>query len=117
MTGSADYSAQGVVENIRRTLQAYLEAQYHIRDVTLLEERKKLCEQPGVILQKPYVESTPVYEMGPGYSDLAIPAAAKALLVELSELTPSVGIYPHARRQLRQSRALEAFLGRPSDLV
>lgn len=115
MTVTYDYSAQGVVENIRRTLQAYLEAQYHIRDVTLLEERKRLLEQPGVIFQKPYVESTPVYESGPGYSDLAIPSPAKSLLIELSRLAPSVGIY--RRPYLHQSRALEAFLTRSSDLV
>ena len=115
MTATYDYSAQSVVEGIRRTLQAYLEAQYHIRDVSLLEERKRLFEQPGVIFQKPYVESTPVYESGPGYGELSIPAPAKKLLVELSALTPSVGIYP--RPYLHQSGALEAFLGRSADLA
>lgn len=115
MTTSQDYSAQGVVESIRGTLQAYLEAQYHIRDVTLLEERKKLFGQAGVIYQRPYVESTPVYEIGVGYPDLAIPAPAKDLLVALSRLSPSVGIY--ARPYKHQSRALESFLGRGADVV
>src|SRR6185437_14683176 len=68
LTIKQDYSAQGVVEHIRSTLQSYLEAQYHIRDISLLEERKKLFEQAGVIYQEPYVEATPVYEVGPSYA-------------------------------------------------
>src|SRR5687768_13618230 len=116
MQNDQDYGAHGVVRTIRNTLQAYLEAQYHIRDLSLIEERRRLLEVPGVIYQRPYVEATPVYEPGAAYEALAIPALVRQLLTELSHLSPGVGIFPHP--YTHQSTALEAFLGeQQADLV
>src|SRR5690606_7263705 len=101
-----DYGAYTVVSNIGRTLQAYLEAQYHIRNVSLIEERRRLLEQPGVIHQLPYVEATPVYQGGTKYDHLAIPDKVRKLLSKLASLDPGVGIYPTP--YTHQSEALEA---------
>jgi len=110
-----DYGVQSIVDSLRGTLQAYLEAQYHISNVTLIEERRCLLERPGTIAQRPYIESTPVYQAGRLYAELAIPTATKDLLDMLSRLVPDVGIpstpYTH------QSSALEAFVGREEDMI
>jgi ATP-dependent helicase YprA (DUF1998 family) len=116
MTSWNDYGAHSVVSNITSTLRSYLEAQYHIKNISLIEERRLLFEIPGIIHQVPFVEATPVYEPGAPYKALGIPAIAKQLLSELSELRPSVGVYPTPYSH--QSAALESFLGpEQADLV
>jgi ATP-dependent helicase YprA (DUF1998 family) len=113
--GLQGYGAERVVNTLRRTLQDYIEAQYHVRHDSLIEERRRLLESPSVIHQRPYVEATPVYEPGTPYGSLNIPEIVRRLLTDLSRLQPSVGIY--ATPYTHQSRALEAFLGAGDDLV
>src|SRR5665213_3819179 len=116
MKHGQDYGAHAVVSSIGDTLQKYLEAQYHIRNLSLIEERRRLFETPGIIRQRPFVEATPVYEPGATYERLDIPIEAKSVLSEIASLQPAVGIPP--RPYMHQSAALEAFLGREaSDVV
>lgn len=111
-----NYGAEHIVRSLRETLQGYLEAQYHVRHESLIEERRRLFEEAGVIYQRPFVEATPVYEFGEPYTSLSMPEAARTLLSGLSELSdPNVGVY--SRPYVHQSRALEAFLGSRKDLV
>src|SRR5882724_1667130 len=110
-----DYSIQNILESLKKTLQSYLEAQYHIKDTSLIEERRLLLESPGTIYQLPYIESTPIYQSEKGYEKLHIPEAAKQLLIPLSDLSPGVGIYPEP--YTHQSKAIEAFLGNNADLI
>lgn len=115
MDSAATHDVHGVVKLLHKTLQAYLEAQYHIRDLSLIEERRTLLDRPGTIHQTPYVESTPVYEIGGSYATTDIPVQAKTLLTTLSELSPGVGIYKSP--YLHQTEALKAFLTDGRDVV
>lgn len=102
-----------VSQTLRDTLRKYIEAQYHIRDEDLIEERKALLEEQGTIYQRPYVEATPAYKIGRAYSEMAIPRRAQRVLEDLSKL--DVGLYP--RPYVHQGQALEAFLGRHEDVL
>ncbi len=111
---SSDHGVHATVRRLTESLRSYLEAQYHIRDEGLIRERRRLLEEPGAVAQEPFVESTPVYELGRAYSDLDIPDAAKGALSELSGL--SLGLF--ARPYVHQAAALESFFGRnPADLI
>ena len=89
-----DYGVRRVRDELHRTLRAYIEAQYHIRDEGLIRERRLLLEEQGSIAQRPFVEATPVYEPGRSYAHLAIPDRARELLVCLAQLrNPTVGIF------------------------
>lgn len=94
------------VEQIHGRLRRYLEAQYHVRNSSLIEERLRLLDEPGAISQKPYIEVTPAYEVAGGYDQLRLPDAMRALLVELAAWKPSVGVYPP---YVHQAEALQAF--------
>ncbi|WP_066400356.1 DEAD/DEAH box helicase [Neobacillus mesonae] len=107
------YGVFTLAEALHETLKSYLESAYHIRDKSLIAERLMLLERVGNIVQEPYVESTPSYEIGRSFSDLAIPHPAKEALNEVSEL--QVGVYP--RPYMHQSEALEAFLGKRNDII
>jgi ATP-dependent helicase YprA (DUF1998 family) len=115
---ATDYGVRRVRDDLHDTLRSYVEASYHVRDESLIRERHALLLQPGSIVQKPFIEATPVYEqVADAYDKLKhVPAAARELLKALSQLrNPSVGVFP--RPYVHQVRALEAFLGRGEDLI
>lgn len=97
------------------TLRAYLESAYHIRNRSLISERRYLLQQVGFVTQEPYVESTPSYKIGRPYSAMSIPDAAKEVLTEIASFSPGVGVFP--RPYQHQTEALEAFLGSGHDIV
>jgi ATP-dependent helicase YprA (DUF1998 family) len=109
------YSVTRVRDTLSHTLRAYIQAQYHIRDVGLIRERARLLEEPGTVSQLPYVEATPIYELAARYANLNIPVPARDLLAELSGLNPGVGIFE--RPYVHQAQSLESFLGRGDDLI
>ena len=73
---------QQSIEQIHGALRDYIEATYHISANSLIARRKALLDRPGVIHQVPYLESTPRYETGEPFSDMAglNPAALQAYL-------------------------------------
>ena len=108
-----DYSVHGVVSDLSEHLRAYIEAQYHIRDESLIRERRKLLEELGTISQMPFVESTPVYQLGKVYNELNVPAPVKLTLSALVQ--QDVGVF--ARPYIHQAKALEAFYADGNDLI
>lgn len=117
MAGPNDHGEHGVhatSAKLTESLRSYLEAQYHIRNEATIQERRQLLEEAGAVCQIPYVESTPVYELGAAYSALDLPAAVKDVLTALAQ--QKIGIFP--RPYLHQARALELFFATQSrDLI
>ena len=73
---------QEAIEQLHGALRDYIEATYHISARSLIARRKDLLHRPGVIHQVPYLESTPRYQTGEGFSDMAAldSAALRAFL-------------------------------------
>ena len=73
---------QQSIEQLHGALRDYIEATYHISAKSLIAQRKALLDRPGVIHQVPYIESTPRYETGERFSEMAglSPAALEAYL-------------------------------------
>jgi len=108
------YSARTVFEGLKKTFHQYLEAQYHIWDESLIAERRRLLDQPGVSFQEPKLEATPFYLNGSTYRRLSIPKPAQEILT-LASGRPNVGIYPEP--YVHQASAIEAFLGRDEEII
>ncbi|MCG8402122.1 MAG: DUF1998 domain-containing protein [Firmicutes bacterium] len=115
MSFKDNYGVYRITHELHQTLRAYLEALYHIKNTSLIAERRSLLNETGYINQNPYVESTPIYQPGIAYDDLTIPTSAKKLLTKLAELKPEVGIFPVP--YTHQSKALEAFFSHDQDLI
>ncbi len=64
------------IQQLQRSLRDYIEATYHVSHPTLVAQRRALLEEPGVIHQRPYLESTPCYRTGAAFRDLGLDAAA-----------------------------------------
>lgn len=108
-----DHGVHRTVFRLTESLRSYIEAQYHIRNESLIGERRLLLEEPGAVSQVPFVESTPVYELGAPYAALDLPQPVKDYLTELAAL--EVGLY--ARPYVHQATALESFFARGADLI
>lgn len=64
------------IQQLQRALRDYIEATYHVSHPMLVAQRRRLLEEPGVIYQKPYLESTPRYKAGVAFRDLGLDPAA-----------------------------------------
>ena len=112
MKTSSELGVIEVAQRIHLRLQRYLEAQYHIRDSALIDERRCILEEPGGISQRPFVEVTPSYSVLPDFSNLKLPSTIKSLL---ADFTPwRVGVFPPYKHQ---ADALEAFFEDQNDLI
>jgi hypothetical protein len=112
-TPTLDHGVHRTVFRLTESLRSYIEAQYHIRNESLIGERRQLLEDSGAVSQVPFVESTPVYELGAPYAALDLPHPVKDCLTRLAAL--DVGLY--ARPYVHQASALEAFFARCTDLI
>lgn len=110
----AEHGVHGTSTRLAESLRSYLEAQYHIRNEAAIRERRALLQEDGAVCQVPFVESTPVYEVGASYDQLAIPPAVQSALKALAQL--NIGIFP--RPYVHQASALEHFFAEKSaDLI
>lgn len=76
---------QQTVDELHRTLIAYIEATYHIADPLMVRQRRELLVQEGGIFRRPFLESTPRYQTGSAYSAMTdLPEAARQAFVALS---------------------------------
>ena len=110
---TTDHGVHATALRLTQSLRSYIEAQYHIRNETLIRERRRLLEEPGAVSQVPFVESTPVYELGEPYANLRVPPVVERVLTRLAAL--DIGLYP--RPYVHQATSLEAFFHRGADLI
>ena len=83
MSNQVELGVNEVATRIQLRLRRYLEAQYHIRNSALIEERGLLLEEPGGISQRPFIEITPSYAVAGSFSALKAPKPVTELLQEL----------------------------------
>lgn len=77
---------QETIDELHSSLKDYIEATYHIGDAALIEQRRTLLDRAGVTHQIPYLESTPKYQVGQRFADIAgLPPAALAVYAALSK--------------------------------
>lgn len=115
MSNGVEQSEHGVHATVGRlgsSLRGYIEAQYHVRNQALIQERRLLLQEDGAVAQAPFVESTPVYELGAPYDQLDLPPAVARVLAELA--AAKVGLFP--RSYVHQAQALERYFA-GSDLI
>lgn len=106
---------QGVADALRTRLQRYIEAAYHLRDASVVAERRALLAETGAIAREPFLETTPSYEVGESYGALGLPQPIGAVFDEFAIWQPGIGIFPRPYRH--QAEALRAFFKDRRDLI
>ena len=102
-------------EEIRTALKDYIEATYHISHPTVVTQRRRLLDQPGVISQEPFIESTPRYQLSDRFASLRIPRTAKKLLTQMAEATDERGPLIHDPPYRHQAEAIEGVSHRRAE--
>ncbi len=87
-TQNAFATINETIEELQRSLREYIEAAYHISDPDLVEQRRRLLDELGVIHQRPYLESTPRYVGGKRFKQISgLDSVVADLLTELAKPT------------------------------
>lgn len=106
------------IEQLHGALKDYIEATYHIGSPALIAQRRKLLETPGVIHQVPYIESTPRYQSGEKFADIAgLPKGALSAYQLLSKASSGIPSVLYDPPYLHQSDAVRATLVEGRNLV
>ena len=71
-------------QQLHRALRDYIEAAYHVSHPTLVDQRRALLDQVGVIHQRPYLESTPRYQTGEKFANLGLDPAVLEIFTAVS---------------------------------
>ncbi|WP_323740791.1 DEAD/DEAH box helicase [Caenimonas koreensis] len=75
-----------MADQLKEALIEYIEATYHIAEPAILDQRRQLLEQLGVVHQAPYLESTPRYQTGEKFRQIkGLHAAALKAFETLSK--------------------------------
>lgn len=74
------------VKELHRALRDYIEATYHISHPALVRDRTALLNDPGVIAQRPFFESTPRYRKAQRFGQIdGLPGEVTRLFESLSK--------------------------------
>lgn len=74
------------IQELHQSLAEYIEATYHIGHPNLVNQRRRLLADPGVISQVPFIESTPRYTTDRRYSEITgLDPAVATLFSDLSK--------------------------------
>src|SRR5205807_906729 len=94
-------------QQLHRALRDYIEATYHVSHLTLVEQRRKLLDQVGVIHQRPFLESTPRYQTGANLRDLGLESAVLELLSAVSRRDGELPLLIHDPPYQHQAAAVK----------
>lgn len=111
--GTPDLGVKQVADQLHEALLRYIEAQYHVRDTDVIEERRRLLRESGTIGQEAYIETTPAYVIGDPYMALGLPSPVGETLAEIASF--DIGIF--AKPYVHQAQALKSFFADTKDLV
>ncbi|MBI2870505.1 MAG: DEAD/DEAH box helicase [Candidatus Omnitrophica bacterium] len=106
------------IQQMHHAVRDYIEATYHISHPTLVAQRRNLLEEVGVIHQRPYLESTPRYQLGPAFSELGLETAALEIFSAVSKAEGDHGLLIHDPPYQHQAEATKrSLVGRRSLVV
>lgn len=98
------------IQQLHRSLRDYIEATYHVSNPMLVDQRRQLLDQRGVIHQQPYLESTPRYKAGVPFAELGLEPAALEVLTCVTQPQGDLPLLihdpPYEHQSLSVKRAL-----------
>src|SRR5437879_13361162 len=82
-------------QQLHRALRDYIEATYHVSHPLLVAQRRRLLDEPGIIHQRPYLESTPRYQTQQTFGELSLDDATIEIFSAVSKKEDDFGVLIH----------------------
>ena len=98
------------IQQLHGALQDYIEAAYHVTNPGLVAQRRRLLQDPGIIHQRPYLESTPRYKSGHAFSDLGLDPAVLEVFSAVSRTDEDLSVLIHDPPYEHQAAAVRLSL-------
>ena len=98
------------IQELQGALQDYIEAAYHLSNLGLVEQRRRLLKQPGIIHQRPYLESTPRYRHAEPFSKLGLDPVVLEAYSAVSSSDRELGVCIHDPPYEHQAASVQLSL-------
>jgi len=98
------------IEQLRSSLCDYIEATYHIGHPILVELRRHLLLDSGVIHQIPYIESTPRYILGKSIREIGLDDPVVEFFTRLADESHGQTKLVHDPPYAHQAAALQSVI-------
>lgn len=95
------------ITKIQAALSDYIEATYHIGHPTVIDQRRILLRENGVLFQEPYFESTPRYQTERRFDQLGLDDAVQTLFRRLTHTEDTLPHVLYDPPYTHQAEALE----------
>jgi ATP-dependent helicase YprA (DUF1998 family) len=106
------------IHQLHRSLRDYIEAAYHVSNPVLVEQRKELLDEIGIIHQRPYLESTRRYQTHEEFSDIAgLDPAVLEIFATVSSASGGLPLIVHDPPFAHQAEAVRQMLVERKSLV
>ncbi|MEH0843120.1 DEAD/DEAH box helicase [Micromonospora sp. CPCC 205711] len=106
MTAEVPTIAETIIK-IQEALRDYIEATYHVGHPTLIDQRRALLEQEGVLFRAPFIESTPRYKTDRRFIDLDLDPEVQTLFASLTSRHGDTSPLLYDPPYTHQAQALE----------
>jgi len=106
------------IEKLHESLREYIEAAYHVSDPDMVKQRRELLDEPGVISQLPYLESTPRYIGGRKFTAIVgLDPAVSGLFTELAKSSGENKQVLYDPPYQHQAQSIEQILVKGKSLI
>src|SRR5262245_60749889 len=107
----------GTSQRLHGALRDYIEATYHVSHPLLVDQRRKLLNEPSVIHQRPYLESTPRYQTRLSFAELGLDDATLEMFSCVSKQEGDLGVLVHDPPYQHQADSVRLSLVEQRSLV
>jgi len=105
------------IQQLHVALRDYIEATYHVSNPRLISARHELLDQPSVISQRPYVESTERYRTGTSFTEMGLEPAILDIFCALSTKVDNLDAVIHDPPYEHQAESVKESLLQDKSLV
>jgi ATP-dependent helicase YprA (DUF1998 family) len=96
------------ITDVQAALREYIEATYHVGHPAVIEQRRVLLEQEGVLFRAPFIESTPRYTTDRRFAELGLDATVQKLFLALTTSGGGMSQLLYDPPYTHQAQALES---------
>lgn len=117
MTADTAPTIAETIADVQASLRDYIEATYHVGHPAVIDQRRRLLEEEGVLYRAPFIESTPRYTTDRSFADLGLDPEVQKLFASLTSSGGGMSQLLHDPPYSHQAHAMESAARNGRSLV